>query len=41
MALAQAHAKWAQRRDSIYLTIELADVKDPELRLTSERLEFR
>jgi len=35
-----APAKWAQRKDIIYLTIELPDVKDESLTLTNDKLVF-
>ena len=35
-----APIKWAQRRDSIYLTITLPDVKDHKIDLTSKNLTF-
>lgn len=36
-----APVKWAQRTDSIYLTLDLPDVKDEQLKLTKEMLSFR
>lgn len=35
-----APVKWAQRKDSIYLTITLADVKDHKIDLSSKNLTF-
>ena len=35
-----APVKWAQRKDSIYLTISLADVKDHKIDLSSKNLTF-
>ena len=35
-----APVKWAQRADSIYLTISLSDVSDPVIDLTSNKLTF-
>jgi prostaglandin-E synthase len=35
-----APVKWAQRADSIYLTISLADVTEPSIDLTSNKLTF-
>mmetsp|Transcript_28429 Transcript_28429/g.36908 ORF Transcript_28429/g.36908 Transcript_28429/m.36908 type:complete len:198 (-) Transcript_28429:419-1012(-) len=35
-----APIKWAQRQDSVYLTIDLRDVVDHEINLTSTHLEF-
>lgn len=36
-----APVKWAQRADSIYLTLDLPDVKDEQLKLTKDMLSFR
>jgi hypothetical protein len=36
-----APVKWAQRSDSLYLTIALPDVKDEKLDLSKEKLSFR
>ncbi len=33
--------KWAQRSDSLYITIALADVKDETINLTDEELHFK
>ena len=41
MAVNTAPVKWAQRSDSIYLTLDLPDVKDEQLKLTKEMLSFR
>lgn len=41
MAVNTAPVKWAQRADSIYLTLDLPDVKDEQLKLTKEMLSFR
>lgn len=41
MAVNTAPVKWAQRADSIYLTINLPDVKDEQLKLTKDMLSFR
>ena len=35
-----APIKWAQRKDSIYLTIALADVKNESIQLTANTLTF-
>ena len=35
-----APVKWAQRADSIYLTISLPDVSEPVIDLTSNKLTF-
>ncbi len=35
-----APVKWAQRKDSIYLTITLADVKDHKIDLAEKKLTF-
>lgn len=35
-----APVKWAQRADSLYVTISLADVVDPDIKLTSNKLTF-
>ena len=35
-----APVKWAQRKDSLYVTIALADVKDHVVNLTKEKLTF-
>lgn len=35
-----APVKWAQRKDSLYLTIPLADVKDHKIELGSNKLTF-
>ncbi len=35
-----APVKWAQRKDSIYLTITLADVKDHKIELAEKKLTF-
>ncbi|TMW67148.1 hypothetical protein Poli38472_012264 [Pythium oligandrum] len=36
-----APVKWAQRKDSIYVTVDLPDVKDEEVKLTDKNLSFR
>eukprot|EP00619_Florenciella_sp_RCC1007_P010665 CAMPEP_0205922912 /NCGR_PEP_ID=MMETSP1325-20131115/15267_1 /ASSEMBLY_ACC=CAM_ASM_000708 /TAXON_ID=236786 /ORGANISM="Florenciella sp., Strain RCC1007" /LENGTH=219 /DNA_ID=CAMNT_0053291019 /DNA_START=27 /DNA_END=686 /DNA_ORIENTATION=- len=36
-----APVKWAQRADSIYLTIDLRDVKDEKIELTKDKLSFK
>lgn len=41
MAVNTAPVKWAQRADSIYLTLDLPDVKDEQLKLTKDMLSFR
>lgn len=41
MAVNTAPVKWAQRVDSIYLTLDLPDVKDEQLKLTKDMLSFR
>ena len=33
--------KWAQRSDSIYLTVALSDIKDEKIELTGTVLSFR
>ena len=38
---AQAPVAWAQREDCVYLTINVADVKDPQLELTKDKLTFK
>lgn len=35
-----APVKWAQRKDSIYLTISLPDVKDHKIDLGDKKLSF-
>ena len=35
-----APLKWAQRKDSLYLTITLPDVKDHKIDLTEKKLTF-
>jgi cytosolic prostaglandin-E synthase len=35
-----APVKWAQRKDSLYVTISLADVKDHKIELTDRKLTF-
>lgn len=32
---------WAQRKDSVFITIALADVKDEKITLDGDKLEFR
>lgn len=34
-------AMWAQRKDKIYLTLNLEDCKDPKIQLTETQLTFR
>lgn len=41
MSVNTAPVKWAQRLDSIYLTLDLPDVKDEQLKLTKDMLSFR
>lgn len=41
MAVNTAPVKWAQRADSIYLTINLPDVTGEQLKLTKDTLSFR
>ena len=36
-----APVKWAQRKDSLYVTIDLPDVSDEKVVLTNHALEFR
>lgn len=36
-----APVKWAQRKDSIYVTVDLPDVKDEQVKLTNTNLTFR
>lgn len=36
-----APVKWAQRKDSVYLTISLSDVKDHKVELTDKNLVFQ
>ncbi|GLE11607.1 hypothetical protein PINS_up024137 [Pythium insidiosum] len=36
-----APVKWAQRKDSIYVTVDLPDVKDEQVKLTNKSLSFR
>jgi hypothetical protein len=36
-----APIKWAQRKDSLYVTIALSDVKNEKLELTKDKLVFR
>lgn len=31
---------WAQRTDEVYLTINLADVSDPQIKLSATSVEF-
>ncbi len=40
MATNTAPVKWAQRKDSLYITIALADVKDEQITLTDKTLTF-
>ena len=35
-----APVKWAQRADSIYVTISLPDVTEPDIKLTQNKLTF-
>lgn len=35
-----APVKWAQRKDSLYVTISLADVKDHSINLTERKITF-
>lgn len=41
MAANTAPVKWAQRKDSLYLTIALPDVKDHQVELTDRKLVFQ
>lgn len=41
MAANTAPVKWAQRKDSLYLTITLPDVKDHQVELTDRKLVFQ
>jgi hypothetical protein len=41
MAASTAPLLWAQRNDSLYLTINLSDVKDAKIELTDAKLVFR
>ncbi len=41
MAANTAPVKWAQRKDSLYVTITLADVKDHKVELTDRKLIFQ
>lgn len=36
-----APVKWAQRKDSLYVTVDLPDVKDEKVALTDKSLKFR
>lgn len=36
-----APVKWAQRKDSIYVTVDLPDVKDEKVKLSNTNLTFR
>ena len=36
-----APIKWAQRKDSLYITITLPDVKEEKLNLEEDKLTFR
>ncbi len=40
MSVSNAPVKWAQRKDSIYLTIALRDVKNESVSLTDKTLKF-
>lgn len=33
--------KWAQRKDALYITIDVADIKDQVIQLDSNKLNFR
>ena len=35
-----APVKWAQRKDSLYVTVDLPDVKDEKVKLTNQSLSF-
>lgn len=39
-AVNTAPVKWAQRKDSLYVTISLPDVTDQKIELTSTKLTF-
>jgi len=41
MSANTAPVKWAQRKDSIYITIPLSDVKDEAITLTDKTLSFQ
>jgi len=46
MAAASSHVDmppvtWAQRKDSVYVTIGIPDCKDESITLTADKLEFR
>ena len=36
-----APVKWAQRKDSLYVTVDLPDVADEEVTLTDKSLKFK
>mmetsp|Transcript_22633 Transcript_22633/g.20556 ORF Transcript_22633/g.20556 Transcript_22633/m.20556 type:complete len:173 (+) Transcript_22633:50-568(+) len=40
MSINTAPVKWAQRKDSLYITISLPDVKDEKIELTEKKLLF-
>lgn len=39
--LQSAPVKWAQRKDSLYVTISLADVKDSKIELSEKKIVFK
>lgn len=39
-AAIHAPIKWAQRKDSLYLTIAVSDLADTDIKLTENKLEF-
>ena len=41
MAASSAPVQWAQRKDTIYMTLVLSDVKDAKIELTEDKLVFR
>ena len=36
-----APTKWAQRTDTLYVTLAIADVKDEELKITEKSVNFK
>lgn len=36
-----APVKWAQRKDALYVTVDLPDVKDEKVKLSNTNLTFR
>ncbi len=41
MSVNTAPVKWAQRKDSLYVTISLSDVKEHSIELTEDKLIFK